>query len=142
MTDGKFDKLIKELCALPTETEWVELKKNNVDPQEVGEIVSALANSAALLRKHCGYIVWGIEDAGHAIAGTTFKPRETKVGNEELENWLLHNLDPRVDIKIHDGIVDGKNIVLFEIQAANNRPVRFKDTEYIRVGTYTKKLRD
>jgi ATP-dependent DNA helicase RecG len=142
MTDGKFDKLIKELCALPTETEWIELKKNNIDPQEVGENVSALANSAALLRKHCGYIVWGIEDAAHAIVGTTFKPRKTKVGNEELENWLLHSLDPRVDIKIHDGMVEGKNIVLFEIQSANNRPVRFKDAEYIRVGTYTKRLRD
>ncbi len=142
MTDGKFDKLIKELCDLSTETEWVELKKNNVDSQEIGENVSALANSAALLRKHCGYIVWGIEDAGHAIVGTTFKPRETKVGNEEIENWLLHNLEPRVDIKMHELLIDGKNVVLFEIQAANNRPVRFKDAEYIRVGTYTKRLRD
>ena len=142
MPDGKFDKLIKELCDLPTETEWVELKKNKVDYQEIGENVSALANSAALLRKHCGYIVWGIEDVGHAIVGTTFKPREAKVGNEEIENWLLRNLEPRVDIKIHDVIIDGKNIVLFEVQAANNRPVRFKNAEHIRVGTYTQRLHD
>jgi predicted HTH transcriptional regulator len=142
MTGSKFDKLIKELSSLPAETEWIEFKKNKADAQEIGENISALSNSATLLRKHCGYIVWGIEDVGHSIVGTSFKPRETKIGNEELENWLLHNLDPRVDIKIHDGIMDGKNVVLFEIQAANNRPVRFKDTEYIRVGTYTKKLRD
>ena len=134
--------LLNELRSLPRETEWVEFKHNNADPQEIGEYISALANSAALLRKHFGYIVWGIEDAGHAIVGTSFKPRETKVGNEEMENWLLHNLEPRVDIKIHEDEIEGKHIVLFEIQTANNRPVRFKDTEYIRVGTYTKKLRD
>lgn len=142
MTDGKFDKLIKELSSLPAETEWVEFKENQARPEEIGANVSALANSTALLRKHCGYIVWGIEDIGHAVAGTGFKPRETKIGNEELENWLLHNLEPRVDIKIHEGEVEGRRIVLFEVQAANNRPVRFKDAEYIRVGTYTKKLRD
>lgn len=142
MIDGKFDKLIKELSRLPAESEWVEFKKNKADSQELGENASALANSAALLRKHCGYIVWGIEDEGHAIVGTSFKPHEIKIGNEELENWLLHNLEPRVDIKIHEGNVDGKYVVLFEIQAAANRPVRFKDSEYIRVGTYTKKLRD
>jgi predicted HTH transcriptional regulator len=142
MTEAKFEKLIKELSSLPAETEWVEFKKNQARPEEIGENASALANSAALLRKQCGYIVWGIEDVDHAIAGTGFKPRETKIGNEELENWLLHNLEPRVDIKIHEGSVGGQHIVLFEIQAANNRPVRFKDAEYIRVGTYTKKLRD
>ena len=142
MTEAKFEKLIKELSSLPAETEWVEFKKNQSRPEEIGENASALANSTALLRKHCGHIVWGIEDVGHAIAGTGFKPRETKIGNEELENWLLHNLEPRVDIKIHEAQIESRRIVLFEIQAANNRPVRFKDAEYIRVGTYTKKLRD
>src|SRR3990167_4408077 len=127
MAEAKFEKLIKEFSSLPAETEWVEFKKNQARPEEIGENASALANSAALLRKHCGYIVWGIEDVGHAIVGTTFKPREAKVGNEEIENWLLRNLEPRVDIKIHDVIIDGKNIVLFEVQAANNRPVRFKN---------------
>lgn len=142
MTDDKFEKLIKELSSLSAETECVEFKKNKADSQEIGENVSALANSATLLRKHCGYIVWGIEDVGHAIVGTNFKPRETKIGNEELENWILHNLEPKVDIKIYEGNIDGNHVVLFEVQAASNRPIRFKDAEFIRVGTYTKKLRD
>ena len=141
MSEAKFEKLIKELSSFPAETEWVEFKKNQARPEEIGENASALANSAASLRKQCGYIVWGIEDVGHAITGTGFKPRETKIGNEELENWLLHNLEPRVDIKIHEGNVGWQQIVLFEVQVANNRPVRFKDAEYIRVGTYTKKPR-
>lgn len=57
-------------------------------------------------------------------------------------NNKVDDIKPRVDIKIHEGNVDGKYVVLFEVQAAANRPVRFKDSEYIRVGTYTKKLRD
>ena len=40
--------LLRELCALPHETEWVEFKEDNTDPQEIGEYLSALANSAAL----------------------------------------------------------------------------------------------
>jgi len=140
--DDEFEKFIKELSSFATETECVEFKRNKADHQEIGKNVSALANSAALLRKHCGYVVWGVEDVGHAIVGTNFKPRETKIGNEELENWMLHNLEPKIDIKIHEGKVEDKHVVLFEVQAAGNRPIRFKDTEYIRVGTYTKKLRD
>ena len=40
--------LVRELSKLPDETEWVEFKQNNADPQEIGEYLSALANSAAL----------------------------------------------------------------------------------------------
>ena len=39
--------LVNRLRALPKENEWVEFKVNNSDPQEVGEYISALANSAA-----------------------------------------------------------------------------------------------
>ncbi len=51
--------LIKELCKLPRETEWMEFKANKADPQEIGEYLSALANSAALAGKAFAYIVWG-----------------------------------------------------------------------------------
>lgn len=142
MINDRFVKLIRELSSFPTETEWIEFKKNYVTLDKIGENISAIANSAALLRKHSGYIVWGIKDKGHAIIGTEFLPKETKIGNEELENWLLRLLNPRIDIVIHEGVVDGKRIILFEIQPAVNRPVRFKDSEYIRIGSYTKKLRD
>ncbi len=142
MQSAKFTKLIHDLAKISAETEWVEFKENRAEPDEIGQNISALSNSATLLRKHCGYMVWGVKDANHEIVGTTFRPRDKKIGNEELENWMLHNLEPRIDLKIYEGEVDGKHVVLFEVQAANHRPIRFKDTEYIRVGTYTKKLRD
>jgi ATP-dependent DNA helicase RecG len=81
--------LIQELCKLPKEVEWVEFKHNNADPKEIGSYLSALSNSAALNGKPFAYLLWGIEDESHTIIGTTFKPFSAKVGNEEIENWLL-----------------------------------------------------
>jgi len=40
--------LVREICKLPHETEWVEFKVSQSDPQTVGEYISALANGAAL----------------------------------------------------------------------------------------------
>ena len=51
--------LVRELCNLPGETEWVEFKENNADPETIGKNISALANSAALEGKAFAYIVWG-----------------------------------------------------------------------------------
>lgn len=142
MTQQEFEALVRSLTALPHETEWVEFKRNNFAPEEIGNNLSALANSAALLRRGAGYIVWGIEDVTHAIVGTTFTPKLEKVKGQELENWLVTQLHPRIDVCIHEGHIDGKCIVLFEVQSASYAPVRFKGAEFIRIGSYTKKLRD
>lgn len=133
---------MRELIGLPRETEWVEFKHNKADPAEIGEYISALANSAFLCGKPSGYLLWGVDDGNREVVGTTFRPRQAKIGNQELENWLLTQLDPRVDVGINEGAVEDKTIVLFEIQPAANRPVRFRGTEYIRVGSYKKKLHD
>jgi ATP-dependent DNA helicase RecG len=124
------------------ETEWVEFKLNQYDPQEIGEYISALSNSAALHHKINGYVVWGIDNRTRKIVGTNFKPLTKKIGNEELENWLTTQLSPRIDFQIHEGEIECKPVVIFQIQPALSLPVRFKDTEYIRIGTYKKKLRD
>lgn len=56
---------LQELLALPRESEWVEFKHNNANPEEIGEYISALANSATLQGKESGYLVWGVEDTSH-----------------------------------------------------------------------------
>jgi ATP-dependent DNA helicase RecG len=134
--------LLQELTALPDETEWLEFKCSNDNPEELGEYLSALANVAALLRKDRAFIVWGLEDVSHNLVGTAFKPRQMKRGNEELENWLGRLLQPRLDFRIHEFTHEGKPVVVFEIPAATHTPVRFRSEEFIRVGTYKKKLRD
>ena len=134
--------LVDKLRKLPSETEWVEFKCNNENPQEIGEYISALSNSAALNEKTCGYVIWGITDPTHEVVGTDFCPATAKKGNQELENWLLMLTQPGLDIDFHEILLEGKRIVLLEIPRATTRPVSFQGTEYIRVGSYKKKLKD
>ena len=134
--------LVRELCKLPRETDWVEFKVNRREPKEIGEYVSALANSATLSSKAFAYVVWGVSDEKHEVVGTSFDPGATKVGNEELENWLLHMLEPKINFRFEKTSVDGFSVVVLKIPRAFNHPVRFHGQEYIRTGSYKKKLQD
>ena len=134
--------LIKELRRLPTETEWVEFKHNNSDPEEIGEYLSALSNAAALVGKSSAYMLWGIDDATHEVIGSTFDPHRARVGAEELENWLLRLLEPKIHFRFQRAQVDGKPVILLEIPRAFRHPVRFRGQEFIRVGSYKKKIKD
>ena len=134
--------LVRELCTLSAETEWVEFKVDRHEPEEIGEYISALANSAALAGKAFAHVVWGVADENHAVVGTHFKPNAEKVGNEELESWLLRLLAPKLHFRFHEVSVDGRAVVLLEIGRAFRHPVKFKGQEYIRVGSYKKKLKD
>jgi ATP-dependent DNA helicase RecG len=78
--------LVNELRRLPRETEWVEFKENYADLDGIGEYVSALSNSSALSAKTNGYLIWGINNDTHEVVGTTFRPFQTKKGNEDLES--------------------------------------------------------
>lgn len=142
MTQEELNKLLEGLVILPNETEWVEFKLNNANLADLGQKISALSNGAALHEKERGYIVFGITDATHEIVGTTFSPRSTKKGNEELESWLSHKLVPRIDFQIFEFKYNGKDVVIFEIYATIDRPVTFDNIAYIRVGSYTKQLKD
>jgi ATP-dependent DNA helicase RecG len=134
--------LVQELCKLPKEAEWVEFKHNNAEPREIGTYLSALSNSAALNSKPFAYLLWGIEDDSHAIIGTNFKPLSAKIGNEEMENWLLKLLEPKIHFRFYETHMDGLPVVMLEIPAALSNPVLFEGQAYIRVGSYKKKLKD
>ena len=141
-TTGYLLSLLNELRKLPRETEWVEFKQNNDDPDEIGEYLSALANAAALMGKVHAYLIWGVDNDTQEALGTGFDPGRAKVGNEELENWLLRLLSPKINFRFHPFSVNEKPMVLLEIGAAFRHPVQFKGIEYIRVGSYKKKLKD
>lgn len=134
--------LLHELRSMPNETEWIEFKHNNDNPEEIGEYLSALANSAALAGKVNAYLVWGIDNGNHDIVGTSFKPKNKKVGNEELESWLLRLLKPKIDFQFYEFIAEENPVVILEVSAAYRHPLQFKGIEYIRIGTYKKKLKD
>ena len=134
--------LIERLRILSDENEWLEYKVNNYEPELIGEYISALSNSAAICDKEKAYFLWGINDKTHEIEGTTFTPKKAKKGNEEIENWLARGLKPRVDFKFIEVETDKGKVVIMEIPAAVNSPTSFKAMEYIRIGSYKKKLKD
>ena len=136
MEQEKVKSLLEQLRKLPMETEWAEFKVNNFEPQAIGEYISALSNAACLHKKKKAYLVFGIENETHNIVGTKFKPKKKKVGNQELENWLITQLSPGIDFVIHEVQVNGNSVVIFEIDAAGNAPVKFKGKAFIRVGSY------
>lgn len=134
--------LVRELCKLPRETEWLEFKVDNADPQEIGEYLSALANAAAYNGKAYAYLVWGVEDQTHRIIGTRFVPTASKKGNEPLETWLLRLLTPKIHFRFYELTLEGLPVVLLEIGRAFRHPVRFQNEAFIRIGSVKKPLKE
>lgn len=134
--------LLQELLAYPKESEWLEFKHNNEDPKMIGERISALANSACLLDKPYGYLVWGIKDETHQVVGTDFCPTTARHNQQELESWLLQKIEPKIDFAFFEFEYQTKKMVILQISSAVQKPVRFDGTEFIRIGSYTKKLRE
>lgn len=138
----KLDKLILELIKLDAETAWVEFKHNNYDPDMIGADISALANGAALHEKSCAYMLWGIDDDSHAIVGTDHNLQNIKIGNQELESWLRNLLSDNADFSYEKVRMNEGDVGVLIIQKAAYQPVTFKKMDYIRVGSYTKKIKD
>ena len=136
------DKLVNELRKLPNETQWLEFKHNNYDPVMIGQDISALANSAAMCEKSCAYMLWGIDDKTHEIVGTKYNLQTLKKGNQELENWLRSLLSKNADFEFHSVTMNGMTIGVLIIYRAANQTVMFEKVDYIRVGSYTKKLNE
>lgn len=100
------------------ELPWIEFKHNNINPQEIGEYISALSNTAALFNQEHAFMIWGIDDETHEILGTTFDPQSEKVGNQGLSLWLGTQIEPQVQFYFHKTISEDKNLVLLEIGRA------------------------
>ena len=149
MKTEELQQLLKALINHPNESEWLEFKLNYHSDHEIGERISALSNSACIHQQAYAYLVFGVEDKTHSVLGTTFSPKLAKAkgekgkdSNEELENWLVQRLNPRIDFTIEEFEYSGKHIALFKIPATYNQPVEFLHTAYIRVGSYTRKLNE
>lgn len=138
----RLDKLIENLIQYPDETPWIEFKHNNYTPEMIGKDISALANGAALHEKNCAYMIWGVNDKTHEIEGTNYNLQNLKKGNQELENWLRSLLSNNAKFEFHSVEIDGKKVGVLLIYSAFSQTVKFEKTEYIRVGSYTKKLND
>jgi len=136
------DLLVNELRKLPNETPWLEFKHNNYTPQMIGQDISALANSAALHEKACAYMIWGVHDETHEIVGTKYNLQTLKKGQQEIETWLRSLLSRNADFEFHTICMNNLDVGVLIIYRAANQTVMFEKVDYIRVGSYTKKLHE
>lgn len=142
MKEAELHNIIERLLKLPKECEWLEFKINRLIPSEIGKYISALSNGACLQNESFGYLIFGVDDKTLLPVGTTFRPKREKVTADELEHWLLQRVSPRIEVSIFETIYNGKLISIFQIQAAQNQPTSFDYTDYIRVGSITRTLKD
>ena len=134
--------LVSALRQMPTETTWLEFKHNNYDPEMIGQSISALANSATLNEKSCAYMLWGIHDETHEIIGTQYNQYTLKIGNQEIESWLRNLLSANADFEFQTIEINEKSVTILFIHQAVNQTVSFKKVDFIRVGSYTKRLNE
>lgn len=50
--DSMINEIIEQCRLQNSETPWIEFKANGSNPQDIGEYISALSNSAALFNKN------------------------------------------------------------------------------------------
>lgn len=141
MIHGELLQLIDRLRSLPDETPWVEFKEDRYESQELGEYLSALANSACLENEPRGFLVFGINNETHEIAGTGFNPERTKAkGNQALLMWLVSGLKPNVGFDTHVIETNTGRVVLFAVGSAIDQPVRFYGAAWVRIGSNKTRL--
>lgn len=134
---------LSRLRSIPREAATVEFKSNLKDPAEIGQYLSALANAAALAGEERAWLVWGVDNATHAVKGTVFDPFTKKAeGNQPLIIWLQQMTVPRADFTFHEcSHPDGK-VILLEIHPARTAPIAFRSIRYIRIDSHKTKLSD
>lgn len=142
MRDSNHVVLVDRLRSLPAETEWLEFKRSRCSPAQLGEYLSALANSACLAYQRLGYLIFGIDDGTHRVVGTDFDPYRTKAkGNQDLLPWLAAGLRPNVGFDQHLVEHPDGRVVLFQVAAATDGPVEFFGKRFIRIGSSKTELR-
>lgn len=133
--------VVSELRSYSFEKEWFEFKENWLQPVQLGEYVSAISNSAAMLGRRYGYFVWGVSDGeGHELVGTSFDP-DCEVSQEPLKHFLARQLEPGVEFDFFEGEVGGKRVVVLRIGCARVAPTAFNGSRFIRIGSSKENLR-
>ena len=105
--ENNIELLVRELVKFTDETPWLEFKHNNYNPEMIGQDISALANSATMEERDYAYMVWGIQNETHEFVGTEYDFLSLKRGQEEIGNWLRHQLSQNADFWYESTDVDG-----------------------------------
>lgn len=131
--------IINNLLKEENEKEWFEFKENWFDPKVLGEYISAISNSAAIIGKDEGYFIWGIGDVTHDIVGTSTNYFDNFKG-EPIEHYLARNLSPDILLSFDEIYINDKRLVVLTIPAAKNIPTSFNKERFIRIGSSKENL--
>ena len=113
--------LVDRLREQSSETEWLEFKRRRCAPEQLGQYLSALANSACLVDRPKGYLVLGIDDETHEVAGTNFDPYKAKgKGSQDLLPWLAAGLRPRTGLEARVVEHSDGRVVVFRVASAKD----------------------
>lgn len=141
MDNQVFLALLERLRNRSQEGATVEFKSNLRDPSEIGQYISALANSAALEGASRAWVIWGVKDDTHEVIGTSFDPFSAKgEGSQSLIMWLQKMTTPKADFTFHAARHAMGTVVMLEIHPARTAPIAFQNIRYIRIDSHKTKL--
>ncbi len=143
------NKIINSLILYDHDKEWVYICYKGIDSLSLGEMISALSNSAALNKKEYGYLILGIDPLTFKAVGTDFNPSKrylTKTYKKTIEKYLKPKINVRFDMFYEE---NNRRVVILYISSAKEIPTSFKNKKYLMVGKiktelkfYPKKLND
>ena len=133
--------LLDQFCSLPREQATVEFKSSWDFPQDIGEYLSAMANTAVLERHDRAWLIWGVDSETHAVKGTSFDPFTSKgEGKQPLIMWLTQMIKPKPDFQFHEAMHPAGKVIMLEIHPPRATPLAFKGVRYIRIDSHKTRL--
>ena len=136
MTNPELIQLLTNLCALPSENEWLEFKKAQQDFHfdELGKYFSALSNEANLKGRGSAWLIFGVDDKTRSIVGTQYRTQAGAL--ENLKHEIAgHTTDHVSFAAINELMQPEGRVLMFEIPPApRGVPVAWKNHYYGRDG--------
>lgn len=143
MMSAEPQKTFAELMILPAETEWVEFKSasGSYNLDHLGRYFSALSNEANLHARAFGWLVLGVTNGvPRSVCGTRYKDSADALN--KLKHEVAQDTNHQLSFHaIHELVVEGKRVLLFQIPAAiNGVPTEWRGRVYGRNGESTSTL--
>lgn len=128
-----------------TEMPWCEFKQNFHSSDEIWKNISAISNISRILNRPNWYIIFWVESENHSIIWTDFDYNSTKwKWNEDLIPWLIRKLGWFIGFEFFEieNFFENKRVIICIIEPSLWNPISFDDVNYIRIGTYTKPIKE
>jgi ATP-dependent DNA helicase RecG len=135
MEDEGLEEILSRLIS-EWESEVVEFKNvgDSYSTSDIGKYFSALSNEANLRNHESAWLVFGVDNASRAIAGSSYRMDSERLNG--LKHQIASGTEPGVTFRdIHVLDAKGGRVVIFEIPAAPmGIPIAWNGHWYARAG--------